>query len=102
MQKSNLQPHHKSQINHVRNFLKTKHSYTFEIIDACRINNTGILNLDVFADLAIIPSLRFSCFIPAAGAATRYFSPLKEILEKCTAQQQVLPLKNYLTQNKMA
>lgn len=50
---------------------------TFPILDTCRPDNGGILGQDFArAFKPAAPAKNFLAFIPAAGAASRYFSPL--------------------------
>ena len=51
---------------------------TFKVQDTCRLDNSGLLAVDaVKSDI----KGRFIAFVPAAGAASRYFKPLDALRE---------------------
>ncbi len=58
-------------------------STALPVEDTCRIDNGGIISSEKSATIAAssqsIPTAKFLAFVPAAGAASRYFKPLADI-----------------------
>ena len=53
----------------------------FKILDTCRFNNGGLLDLTKLVTEADQSAARgFAAFVPAAGAASRYFAPLTPLI----------------------
>lgn len=72
---------HEEVLNHqrrIKSVLAGETQTFLEVIDSCRLDNGGILPAKFCR--AKEPAAGFVSFIPAAGAASRYFSPLTEFL----------------------
>ena len=67
---------HQERINGV---LRHQHQIHLSVVDSCRLDNGGILPAK-FLQSSDSPS-GFASFVPAAGAASRYFAPLSPFMK---------------------
>lgn len=67
---------------HQHRIKEISHQPTFPIVDTCRLDNGGILPLEKLyvRDQGDIAD-EFTAFVPAAGAASRFFRPLHKITD---------------------
>jgi hypothetical protein len=74
--------------NHQRElFSEDRPSTYFPIVDTCRIDNGHLIAFEQLKSIAKSASpekskLAWGAFIPAAGAATRYFKPITTLMQK--------------------
>lgn len=54
----------------------------FKILDTCRFDNGGLLRLSkIVSEADAHPGRGFAAFVPAAGAASRYYAPLTPLIK---------------------
>jgi len=76
-----LQYHQKLVANYLA--ADKKRINIFSILDTCRINNSSIIKLDHLDNYKtdLSKEASFVGFVPAAGASSRYLSPISKLLE---------------------
>ena len=67
----------------VRAFLLNKTPKFFPVKDTCRLDNEGIRQLPEMAPVQDVPLI---AFVPAAGASSRYLSPLSNLVQALRSQ----------------
>ena len=60
---------------------------TISIKETCTIENQGILKPDSMANTTTEHHINYAAFIPAAGAASRYFKPFSELIKILKTRQ---------------
>ncbi len=67
----------------IQQFLKTKQNQTFKILDTCRLDNRYLIKLNQPAETDSLDFSGIVSFVPAAGAASRYFKPFSDLKIAC-------------------